>query len=707
MNITTKLTLSFCLIFYSYSTISAKTVTLHVETSTPIINYGESQLSKALEDNGHSLKRSGNSNADINLSFHETEQKSTESYQIIKHNHQIKIQGNGERGAMYGMLDLVHHIQMNGDLSDFHSKTVEPRFPFRAIKFNLPWMSYRKGEALQLHMETCRDLEYWESFLDMMAANRFNVLSLWNLHPFTFMIRPKNFPEACGFSDSELAEWQTFWHTLFRMAKERGIDTYVVNWNIFVSPEFAEEYNVADFSKDWDYYGEADRSELVERYTRECVTQTLNEYPNLTGIGITLGERMGGMTAEERRNWLNRTIIQGMKDADRPVKFLHRAPLSAGKGSGGSTSKTAEQITREVIEKLPFDQPIWVSFKYNWSHGHSSPKLHIVHGGELTDTYWNPTPNNYKIIWTIRNEDFFVLRWGNPDFIREFIEHNGKDYMGGCIIGSECYIPAKDYIHKYNDHQTWRYAFERQWLFYSLWGKLLFDPETPNEWFAMELDQVFGKKNLGNDLLQAWTLASKTPHHMASFHRGTWDATLYTEGFTEWENGKSTFIDLNSFINHPVLDPQYVSISEYVKNESRISKERITPIELAEQLESNSDHSLGIITRIRDTNELSPRQECELLDIESWCWYGFYFAKKLRGAVALERFRQTGDKSHKTASVEELVIARSYWNKLAETIHSHNKKEIPYVFNEHFSWQANQNQVQSDIEIAKNAGVEN
>ena len=41
-------------------------------------------------------------------------------------------------------------------------------------------------------------------------------------------------------SDEEFAEWRQFWTSLFRMAKDRGIETYLVNWNIFVSPEFAK-----------------------------------------------------------------------------------------------------------------------------------------------------------------------------------------------------------------------------------------------------------------------------------------------------------------------------------------------------------------------------------------------------------------------------------------------------------------------------------
>lgn len=50
------------------------------------------------------------------------------------------------------------------------------------------------------------DEAYWAQYLDMLAENRFNALTLWNLHPFTFMIKPKNFPEASPFTDKEMKE---------------------------------------------------------------------------------------------------------------------------------------------------------------------------------------------------------------------------------------------------------------------------------------------------------------------------------------------------------------------------------------------------------------------------------------------------------------------------------------------------------------------
>ena len=95
-----------------------------------------------------------------------------------------------------------------------------------------------------------------------------------------------------------------------------------------------------------------------------------------------------------------------------------------------------------------------------------------------SDEWWNPAPKNYKVVFTIRNEDFFVLRWGQPDFIRELLARNDQDHVGGFIIGSETYIPAREFITRPGPHLTWDYAFEKQWLFYEMWGRLLYDPRT-------------------------------------------------------------------------------------------------------------------------------------------------------------------------------------------------------------------------------------
>jgi hypothetical protein len=57
-----------------------------------------------------------------------------------------------------------------------------------------------------------------------------------------------------------------------------------------------------------------------------------------------------------------------------------------------------------------------------------------------------------------------------------------KSYVNGYFVGSECYIPARDYITSRPGTSN-QYAFQRQWMYYKNWGRLLFNPEEPDELF--------------------------------------------------------------------------------------------------------------------------------------------------------------------------------------------------------------------------------
>ncbi|HXB94458.1 MAG TPA: cupin domain-containing protein, partial [Puia sp.] len=465
----------------------------------------------------------------------DTSQSEKEAWSIRHEGRTITVTGGDDRGLIYGCLSLAETITGGTPLEKTPASHGKPHFPLRAIKFDLPWDTYRHSYALDQHVSTCRDTLFWKAFLDMMTDNRLNSLTLWNLHPYPFMIRAHHFPEACSFTDQELNEWQTLFHSIFRMAKERGIDTYLVPFNIFVSPSFSKAHGVALDNLQHDFFVNGDTSAIVRRYTRESVTQVLQEYPELTGFGLTLGEGMGGMTPQQREDWMTETIIAGMRDAGRRTKLIHRIPFSSGTGSYGVTSIGTEQLTRKAIDeegKSDFLQPpIWADLKYNWSHAHSTTRLIKVHGGKLYDTYFNPVPVNYRVVWTARNEDFFCLRWGSSDFIREHIKSNSQPYTGGYIIGSETYIPALDYFTNpaMMGRVSWKYAFQRQWLFYMLWGRLLYDPDTPDSVFRREFPRRYGIR--ASALFDAYALVSKTPLRLASYFDFTWDFSLYSEGF--------------------------------------------------------------------------------------------------------------------------------------------------------------------------------
>jgi hypothetical protein len=700
----------------------AQRISLQYDRSLPQANYAGNLLQMSLLKRGYILN-DREPDYQISLSV-DSSTLAKEAFTILPEGKKITIVGGDETGVIYGTLSLVEDLRNGASISNIKKRSESPRLAFRGIKYDLPWDTYRHSYALDQHQQTCSDVGYWKDFLDMMVENRFNTLTLWNLHPYTFMIKPKNFPEASPWNEKEMASWKNLFGNIFRMAKERGIDTYIVPFNIFVTTEFSKAHNVAMDNLDHHFFVKGDTSEIVKKYTRECVTQLLEEYPDLSGMGLTLGEGMGGMTPQQREDWMKETIIEGMRLAKRKSKLIHRIPFSSTTGSLGPTSIETEKLTRAGIEQeaaMQFiDGPVWADLKFNWSHAHSTPKLIKVHGGKLYGAYFSPVPTDYKIIWTARNEDFFCLRWGVPDFVRKHINTNAHDYVGGYLIGSETYIPAKDYFTKSGSKVNWKYAFERQWLFYKTWGRLLYNPAMPNEIFQAEFTRRYGKD--ASALFEASSLAGHTPLRLASSFDFTWDFSLYSEGFMALnrEAKRVEYISVDWQIRQPPIDPDYVSVFEYVNtvdSGGTFDKSKITPPVLASLLESDCNKALNLVKNFKTVSNPSLHQE--VADIRIWANLGLYFAEKLKGAVSLQTYRTNGGDENKQKAVKHLENALRYWDVVVD-ITRPLYNEMPLVHfseqygkhwkeNDHlrFHWEYLRPEVAKDVEIAKNAVVEN
>jgi hypothetical protein len=696
----------------------SQSVILAYSKTSPQASYAAVRLKQALTKKGYLIKTL---KADYTLNILNNVQLGTGAYTIEPKGNIITIAGGDGTGIIYGCLSIAEDLGNGIPLQKIKAASDKPRMALRAIKFDMPWDTYRHSYALDQHYQTCRDLNYWKAFLDMMADNRLNALSLWDLHPFTFMIRAKNFPKATPFNDQELKVWQNLFRGIFRMAKERGIDTYLVPFNIFFSPEFAKAYPVQRPNLDHDFFVDGDTTEVVKRYTRESVTQVLQEYPDLTGIGFTLGEGMGGFTSQGREDWIKDVYIEGMKQAGRKVKLIHRIPFSSTTGSLGVTSIETEKLTRKAIEEeaeMPFiEGPIWADLKYNWSHAQSSTKLIKVHGGKLYDTYFKPLPAGYKITWTARNEDFFCLRWGVPEFVREHVEVNSQPYTGGYFIGSETYIPAKDYFTKPGIKVNWKYAFERQWLYYKLWGRLLYDPTTPDAVFSAEFIRRYGAD--GKNLLEASSLAGKTPIRTAAFFDFTSDLTLYSEGMMAQLGKDKTlkYIAVDDQIKRPVLDPDtYVSIADYVKTTlagGSIDAKKITPPMLAGLLEKDCKKALELVAGINTSKNTALM--FEVADIKTWANLGLNLAEKIRGGLALQTYRTKGGEENKQEAVQHLEKALDYWKVVVSiTRPIYNDMPLTHMMDQggkswkenyydKFHWAMITPQVAADVETAKNA----
>ena len=186
-----------------------KSVSLHFDVDSREESYAARMLTKSLQERGYVINANS---GDYSIKFFIDKRKyDAEAFAIIPEGNVIKIIGGDYRGLIYGALSLSEDLRNEILLDNAVARSEKPKLMLRAVKYDLPWDTYRHSEALNLHDETCRDPKYWEAFLDMMAENRLNALSLWNLHPYPFMIIPKNYPEASPFTKEE---YEAFWQAL-------------------------------------------------------------------------------------------------------------------------------------------------------------------------------------------------------------------------------------------------------------------------------------------------------------------------------------------------------------------------------------------------------------------------------------------------------------------------------------------------------------
>ena len=216
--------------------------------------------------------------------------------------------GGDANGAMYGGLQIAENITFNQFTGTYNNEE-SPAILKRGIKLNLPldknsvtYESSRKvSDSAVRSIPDVWDLSFWTAWFDEMARHRYNVVSVWNNHPFTSMIKLADYPDVAiqnvtgydGYSKvMSIDEKIDHWRKVMAYAHSRGFDFYLVNWNIWTDGATGK-YGITDDKE------KATTNQATIAYMRKCMTTLLETYPDLDGFGITQGEHMSGNKADE------------------------------------------------------------------------------------------------------------------------------------------------------------------------------------------------------------------------------------------------------------------------------------------------------------------------------------------------------------------------------------------------------------------------
>jgi len=588
----------------------------------------------------------------------------------------ITVQGADAAGVMYGGLDIAEAIR-TGTLAKLSDGDHAPHIAERGIKFNIPLdlrtPSYTDPcDAAQANIPEVWDLEFWRAVFDDMARHRYNVLSLWNLHPFPSIVKVPEFPQVAledvwrttatlderfdpagnNFVKPEMLAAHevvkrltiddkiTFWRTVMQLAKDRGVSVYWFTWNVFLHGAEGKDGITADKG-----------SPRTIAYFRASVRETLTTYPLLAGLGITAGESMpatlGGMNKER---WLWETYGEGIRDAlkadpKRPFRLIHRFHMT---GLG--------DIQREFAE-LPCTLDL--SFKYAIAHMYSIPRPTFI------DPVLPLLSPKLRCWLTVRNDDIYSFRWADFDYARAFIKGiPDANRIAGFYMGPDGYCWGRDFLTKDpgGPRQT---VMQKQWLSFALWGRLAYDPSLPEEAFLRLIAARFPGADVPR-LTSAWAQASRTFPMITRFFWGDIDLKWFPEACRR----KSGFYTVRHFIEGGTMPGSGVrNIIDW--RTAVIAKkplEGVSPIDIATTLESNAAQALKELALLREGKGPvgnAGEYSATLGDIEAMSTLGLYYAAKIRGACSLALFDATGDASAQEEAVKHLDQALTQWRAYA------------------------------------------
>lgn len=660
---------------------------VYYDDRDPRIAFGVSRLVDALKNRGiHVLERrlervTGLPAAESivicrssNKLLPDVTPQEAESFAIRKAGPVTHVVGADPRGAMYGALDLAEQIKLGLEPAE---KTERPFLAMRGVKFNLPWEPYDSGDAFAMNERICWDIGFWRQYIDMLATNRYNCLTLWSRHPFHLMFRLAKYPRTTGLSDGQLERNMLFFRELFGHARDRGIDTYIITWCVDIIPQVIEGLGLPPhFADPRTSHAVRQESEPIRDYFRECVKTLLLTYPELTGIGTSGSEEMVG-DAWVREQWVGETYLEGVKLSGRAVPFIHRTNQQSGR-----------PVKELFADKYPGQT--FISWKYSNAHMYSHPEPAFE---QLWGAWEGVDLNAAKVTYTVRNDDIHTLRWGDPEYVREYIMHMKKPYVHGFYWGADGYIWGIDFQHADGGHKRWTYDFERHWYQFALWGRMGYNPELPEATWQAHFRKRYGRA--GGDLFAGLKAASKIVPAVSRLFWINYDFQWHPESCLS-VYGYKTIMD---FVDgEPMPGSGVMSIREYARavRENRVP-EAVTPPEIVDLLHQSATRAVSACEAVRAAlrpEEIDGDLECLLLDLAAWGCLGSYYQEKFSAAIALAQ-------SDTRSAVDCLARARTHWLELSAIWSRHYRPYLMTRTKLTFGWPLYIDHVEKDIEIAK------
>ena len=602
----------------------------------------------------------------------------------------IEITGGDERGLMYGGLEVAEQIDLYG-VDNVNSSEGVPFVLQRGFYLNVPLdmrvPSYTSiGDNAQKNACDVWDMEFWHQFIDDIARDRYNTIQLFSLNPFPAMVKVEGYEDIALNDvwrtnmplDNSLAgnlvnavrpeDWDNytvvrkmtidekiaFWQEVMAYGKERGVDFYIGTHSIYTFGEQGKHGIDNDGA-----------NPVLQDYLRKSTEALVRTYPDLAGLLVTNGENFGWDNAQDvihaQYQWIHDVYVPGINDG-----------LEEGRAFDFVLCYLSPS---DYYEEMYSDLKCHLSYYTEYSSVHmyatSTPQRIL----SVTD---NLEEGSSQVL-LFRNEDCFNMRWGDPDFMIEFINNLPASKIQGAMTGSDGYYYGRDYSST-DPALSGQLYTEKHRYNYMMIGRLMYDCGiTKDRIRDIFISRYDGCKGAG-ELFDITSVAGKIiPQVDQVYFQDNGDYTWFVEGC--WSH-PSTFgyLDIKRWMrsNNPFKDGNAMSIEEYamrIASGDSSPYTTQTPKEISDILAGYGNEVLsrtaGLKADVAQSRNMSlPEREFWALvsDDEAMAWLGLYYSEKIMAAIDLRVYNETEDTSWQDSSIAHLEKAAEYFRRYAEII---------------------------------------
>ncbi len=703
------------------------TVSVTVAEETDTAAFAKSEIETALTENDMTV-----SDADAEWTITLAGVDDTlpaEGYRIEVADQTITVTGGDDNGLMYGGLEVAEQIALADSVKGVENTEDAPDIPKRGIRFNLP-VDMRTpdysapGDSYQANIETVWDISFWHEYLDELARNRYNVITLWTVNPLPHMVKVADYPDIAlddvyrttlpfddtysgtgndNFRKEHLDNYEVvkkitidekieFWKEVMAYAKSRGFEFDIYMMNLYVFGEMGM------FGEPGKYGITPDiNNDVTKDYLRKSVAALIETYPDLDGIGMSAGENMPTIPEEDplqNDRFIWETYGQGANDAlandpDRDFTIVYSRVDIGDYWSQLAPNITLAQRAGYASQHMNSDADL-MTVRLGGHQSAAAKQMSSAEGStDMKTSILDEIPEGAPIYVDIRNEDAYLLRLGDVEFLRDIlVGFPRRDPYVCYTLGFAGYCQGREYGYIDEERNGGLYI-DKNWYVYRMFGRLGYDNELSNERISAIFQKHFEEiePDRAEQLRQALGKASglvrevNKVHHIISS-----DSAFYPELMISHSNTFG-YLNVKRFMKSKSAEEGsgYMSIAEYIAAYAEAGGEPetdlVTPLEVCEYLTRTGAEIRAEAEALNADRPSSYATDAEwefydtLDDVLAWSYWADYVAAKFQGAVSLGIYDKTGDASFQEAAVKNLENALTAWNAFAENYGSRYKAQ--------------------------------